>query len=227
MATLKKYNLSGEQTGEVEVNESLVNALAHGQSVKDYIVALRANARQWSACTKGRSEVNHSNKKPRPQKGSGNARQGSLASPQFKGGGVVFGPKPKFDMHVRINRKERRAAIRFLIGEMIQEGNVVILDSTTMDAPKTKTVANFMDALDMGGRVLVLGESEYATVSVGDRQARVTVASDKHQAFQKSLNNLPKKSFSLASNISGYDVMIAGKMVLTEEALNELQQWLT
>ena len=76
--------------------------------IKDYIVALRANKRQWSANTKGRTEVNHSNKKPWRQKGTGNARQGTFAAPQFKGGGVVFGPKPKFDQHVRINRQERR-----------------------------------------------------------------------------------------------------------------------
>ena len=121
MVKLKKYDIKGKHLGDVEVNEALVNAEANGQSIKDYIVALRANARQWSANTKGRSEVNHTTKKPHPQKGGGRARQGSLAAPQYKGGGRVFGPKPKFDQHVKINRKERQAAIRFLLSEKIKE----------------------------------------------------------------------------------------------------------
>ena len=85
MATLKKYNLKGQETGHVEVDDRLVNAEANGQMIKDYIVALRANARQWSANTKTRSEVNHSTKKPHPQKGGGRARQGMLSAPQYKG----------------------------------------------------------------------------------------------------------------------------------------------
>src|SRR4029079_6416271 len=97
--------------------------------VKDYIIALRANARQWSANTKGRSEVSHSTKKPHPQKGGGRARQGSLVAPQYKGGGRVFAPKPKFEQHVRINRKERQAAIRFLISEKWKANKLHIVDS--------------------------------------------------------------------------------------------------
>src|SRR5256885_151263 len=114
---LKKFSLDAKETGTVEVADALATAQVNSQLVKDYIVALRANARQWSANTKGRSEVNHSTKKPHAQKGGGRSRQGSLAAPQYKGGGRVFGPKPKFDQHVKINQKERRSAIRALIGE--------------------------------------------------------------------------------------------------------------
>src|ERR1700689_3249769 len=106
--------------------------------VKDYIVAIRENARQWSANTKGRSEVNHSTKKPHPQKGQGRARQGMLSAPQYKGGGRVHTPKPKYDQHVRINKKERRAAIRSLIGEKIRDKCLHVLESTSLDAPQTK-----------------------------------------------------------------------------------------
>src|ERR1700728_4248990 len=112
--------------------------------IKDYIVALRENARQWSANTKGRSEVNHTTKKPHPQKGGGRARQGMLSAPQYKGGGRVFGPRPKFDQHVRINKKERKAAIRFLLGEKIRNHKIHIIETTEMDAPKTSTIANFV-----------------------------------------------------------------------------------
>ena len=99
----------------------LIDAEANSQMIKDYIVALRANARQWSANTKTRSEVKHTTKKPHPQKGQGRARHGSLVGPQYRGGGRVFGPKPKFDQHVRVNQKERKAAIRFLLAEKLKE----------------------------------------------------------------------------------------------------------
>jgi len=115
MATLKKYNIDGEEVGKVEADKSLVDVQANTQMVKDYIIAIRANARQWSASTKGRSEVKHTTKKPHRQKGTGRARQGSLVTSQFRGGGVVFGPKPKFNQSVRVNKKEKKAAIKFLI----------------------------------------------------------------------------------------------------------------
>ena len=98
MANLKKYDINGKEIGKVEIDDSLLSATANVQLVKDYIIAIRENARQWSANTKGRSDVNCTGKKPHPQKGTGRARQGSLAAPQYKGGGVVFGPKPKFDV---------------------------------------------------------------------------------------------------------------------------------
>ena len=94
------------------LDDAFLDVQANSQMIKDYIVALRANARQWSANTLGRSEVVHSTKKPHRQKGTGSARQGSLVSPQYRGGGIVFGPKPKFDQHVRINKK--KGAWRFV-----------------------------------------------------------------------------------------------------------------
>src|SRR3989344_140823 len=116
MATLKKYDMAGKEVGTVQIDDALLDVSAHSQSMKDYIVAIRNNARQWSANTKRRSEVNHTGRKPHPQKGQGRARQGDLAAPQYKGGAVVWGPRPK-DIHTRINKKERRAAIRYLMAE--------------------------------------------------------------------------------------------------------------
>ncbi len=227
MAKLKKYNLAGKEIGQVTVDEHLINAEANSQMIKDYIVALRANARQWSANTKTRSEVKHTTKKPHPQKGQGRARQGSLVAPQYRGGGRVFGPKPKFDQHVRINQKERKAAIRYLISEKLKGNRVWLIDSTEMDAPKTKTVASLLKGLDIKGRVLFLGEGNYAEVETEGKVQRVSVSTTKHQPFVKSVRNLPKSNFLLASNVSGYDVMIAQDIVLTESALHELSQWLS
>src|SRR5271168_3288593 len=130
--------------------------------VKDYIVALRANARQWSANTKGRSEVKHTTKKPHPQKGGGRARQGSLVAPQYKGGGRVFGPKPKFDQHVRINKKERQAAIRSLLAEKIRKGQLLIVENLTLKAPKTKAVSDFLKNCKIEkSRILFLAEGNF------------------------------------------------------------------
>ncbi|BBI17304.1 50S ribosomal protein L4 [Neochlamydia sp. EPS4] len=227
MATLKKYNLKGQETGQVIVDERLANAEAHGQMIKDYIVAIRANARQWSANTKTRSEVNHSTKKPHPQKGGGRARQGMLSAPQYKGGGRVFGPRPKFDQHVRINKKERKAAIRCLLAEKIAANRLHVLTESVLNEPKTKVMADFLKVTGLANhRVMFLGEAHYAEVKTEEETKRVSIHHDQHDNFIKSVRNLPKVSFSLATNISGYDVLVAKDIVVTESALIELVEWL-
>src|SRR5580692_4916122 len=110
----------------------MLKSTANSQMIKDYIIALRENARQWSASTRNRAEVNHSGKKPHPQKGTGRARQGYLGAPQYKGGGRVHAPRTKFDQHVSINKKERRAAVRQLIAEKIQGNQLRVLAVETL-----------------------------------------------------------------------------------------------
>lgn len=228
MSTLKKYNLKGEEIGEVKVDDAFLDVEANQQMVKDYIVALRANLRQWSANTKGRSEISHSNKKPHRQKGTGNARQGTLAAPQYRGGGIVFGPKPKFDQHVRINKKERQLASRHLLAEKIKDGSVLVVEDHVFvgfDKPSTKQLANFLKKHNLSGRrVLFVGEGEYAQIEMDGRGQKVSVASDKHDHFKKSMRNLPKCTYVIAQNVNGYDLIAAQRVVLTESALNELNQ---
>lgn len=226
MATLTKYNLEGKAVGHVQVNEQLMDAEANGQMIKDYIVALRANARQWSASTKTRAEVKHTTKKPHAQKGQGRARQGSLVSPQYRGGGRVHSPKPKFDQHVRINHKERKAAIKFLFAEKIKENRICIIEDTVMAEPKTKRIAAFLAGREITGRTLFLGESDFVEIETDGRVQRTSVSSSKHECFMKSVRNIPRTEFRLASNASGYDVIVARDIVLTESALHELTQWL-
>lgn len=223
---LKKYTLSGQELGEVALNESLAQAESHSQSIKDYIVAIRANARQWSASTQGRSEVNHSTQKPHPQKKTGRARQGRLSSPQYKGGGVVFGPKPKFDQHVRINKKEKRAAIRHLLAEKINAGKVTLIDSTEMQAPKTKTLADFLKNRSIERSVLFIGEGAVYTLETEEGVYSTSMPTPNHDHFIKSVRNLPRAKFSLAKNINGYLLMCAQDIVMTESAYQEIQQWL-
>lgn len=227
MASLKKYSFEGKELGSVEVSDDLMNAEANGQMVKDYIIALRANARQWSANTKGRSEVSHTTRKPHPQKGGGRARQGSLVAPQYKGGGRVFGPKPKFDQHVKINKKQRIAAIRFLIGEKLRNEKITIIDEHGITAPKTKAVADFLASQELKNqRVLFVGEGQYAEFEIGEFSEQFSCPTDQHKCFVKSMRNIPKTKFALASNVNGYDLLVASQVVITEKALQEWEAWL-
>ncbi len=212
MATLKKYDLSGKEVGVVQVDDAVLQITAHPQSVKDYLVAIRKNARQWSACTKTRAEINRTGRKPHPQKGQGRSRQGDLAAPQYKGGGIVFGPRPKFDMHVRINKKERRAAIRSLIVQKIKENRVHVLKKEEFSQPKTQTMAAFFDKLDVANRrILVLGESK----------AEAGVMRTPHENLVKSVRNLPKKECMLLPQVNGYSLVLAQDLVILESALDE------
>lgn len=209
MATLKKYDLHGKEVGTVQIDEALLQEGAHPQSIKDYIVALRNNARQWSASTKVRKEINRTGRKPHPQKGQGRSRQGDLAAPQYKGGGIVFGPKPKFDIHTRINRQEKRAAIRTLIAEKIKGGQVHILQKGEIKEPKTSRMAEFFDAVPgLGKRVLLLCE-----LSPGKR--------GHHTNLLKSIRNIPKKEYAWISQINGYEVIRSHTLVVLESALDE------
>lgn len=212
MANLKKYNLQSRELGVIPVEDKLLEVKAHPQSIKDYIVAMRNNARQWSASTLNRSEVNKTGKKPHQQKGLGRSRQGCLAAPHYKGGGIAFGPRPKFDQHVRINKKERRAAIASLLAEKIREDRVLVLQQSDLKEPKTKTVAEFLKGLKLNGkRVLFLGGSFDAMEMPADSQA-----------VRKSVRNLPKVEFAMVPNLNAYDVMLSGHIVLLDTAVNEL-----
>lgn len=205
MATLKKYDILGKEVGVVQVDDALLEGAAHPQSVKDYIVALRNNGRQWSASTKVRKEINRTGRKPHPQKGQGRSRQGDLAAPQYKGGGIVFGPKPKFDIHVRINKKERRSAIRTLIVEKIKGGLVHVLEKGDMESPKTETMARFFSQLDKKEkRVLVLGEG-----------------TQPHLNLVKSLRNIPKKEYGVVPQVNGYELIRSHTLVVLDSALDE------
>jgi large subunit ribosomal protein L4 len=210
MATLKKYDLHGKEIGLIQVDDTLLEGTAHPQSIKDYLVAIRNNARQWSASTKVRKEINRTGRKPHPQKGQGRSRQGDLAAPQYKGGGIVFGPKPKFDVHVRINKKERRAAIRTLIAEKIKNGNVHVLHQGQLKEPKTQKLAHFFDAIDRSEkRVLVLGETAKEAMR------------NPHENLAKSLRNIPKKEYALLPQINGYELAKNHTLVILDTALDE------
>lgn len=210
MSLLKKFTITGEELAPQEIDDALIATEVNEQMIKDAIVTFRNNQRQWSASTKGRSEVSHSGKKPHPQKGTGNARQGSLASPQYKGGGRVFTPRPKFDQNVRLNKRERRAVVRQLLSQKILAGTLHLLEPTMLEKPQTKVLGGFLKSIGLEGkRVLFLGKSGL------DMKEQMS-------AYQLSLRNLPKTDFSLAPNVNGYELALNGNVIVFSSAFDEL-----
>lgn len=212
MKKLKKYDLDGKELEEVSIDDKLVEISVSPQLIKDYIVAIRKNARQWSANTKGRSEIALSNAKPHPQKGTGRARQGCIKTSQYRKGAVVFGPKPKFDQHVKINRKERRVAIHYLLAQKVTEGQIRLLQLKSLKEPKTKSVIKFIKAAGLTDKkVLFLCDAEEKTEK--DRKN-----------FYLSMRNIPGARFMPIDNISGYDLMRTQEIVVIDSAEKRLIQ---
>ncbi|QVL57955.1 MAG: 50S ribosomal protein L4 [Simkaniaceae bacterium] len=209
---LKKYDLEGKELEEVSVDEKLLKVSVNQQLIKDYVVAVRKNARQWSANTKGRSEIALSNSKPHPQKGTGRARQGCIKTSQYRKGAVVFGPKPKFDQHVKINKKERRAAIHFLLAQKVTDGNMRLLKLKELKEPKTKSVCKFLDAAGLKDKkVLFLCDDAEKTQK-------------ERSNFYLSMRNIPGTRFMPIGSISGYDLMRTQEVVVIDSAQKELMQ---
>ncbi len=207
---LKKYDLEGKELEEVAIDANLLEVSVNPQVIKDYVVAIRNNARQWSANTKGRSEIALSNAKPHPQKGTGRARQGCIKTSQYRKGAVVFGPKPKFDQHVKINRKERRAAIHYLLAQKVTEGGMRLLKLNSLKEPKTKSVCKFL---------ITAGLKDKKVLFLCDEGEKTK---DNRTNFYLSMRNIPGARFMPFGSVSGYDLMRTQQIVVIDTAQKEL-----
>src|SRR5438309_6687251 len=141
-------NINGQDQGELEVKFSLVEGGLATQAVHDVVVAYQANQRMGTACTKNVGEVAGTNKKPWRQKGTGRARAGSFQSPLWRGGGVVFGPRPR-DFGKKVNRKTRQLALRKALSERLKAGDVLVVDELKLSSPKTKEFVGVLSALEL------------------------------------------------------------------------------
>ena len=213
MAKLKKYDLKGNQIDEVEIDDKWLKCEVHPRLVKEYVVALLANRRQWSANTKGRSEIAHSNSKPHAQKGTGRARQGTIKAAQYKGGATVFGPKPKFRQLVRMNRREKRAVVRAVLAEKIEKGEVSFLRiEQVMEKPATKEMAKTLRHIGIDQKkVLFLSDQDPEK-----KRAR--------EVLYLSLRNLTNVSFMPVESVSGYDVMKCTQLLIAEGAVDHVKK---
>lgn len=197
-------DLSGKSQGEIEVPFVVIENAKGTQAVQDTVVAYRAAQRSGTACTKNVGEVSGSNKKPWRQKGTGRARAGSLRSPLWRGGGVVFGPRPR-DYSKKVNGKVRQLALRKALGERIRMGDVLIVDDLKVNAPKTKEMLGLLSALELTGTTLLVSGENNPTLYLAAR-------------------NLQAVEVTTADLLNTYQVLRPDKLVLSRAALEKVAQ---
>ncbi|MDQ4029217.1 MAG: 50S ribosomal protein L4 [Actinomycetota bacterium] len=190
---------AGAQTGERDLPNELFGGEVNNAVLHQVVTAQLSAARSGTASTKTRSEVRGGGQKPWRQKGTGRARHGSIRSPLWTGGGIVFGPKPR-DYTKRVPKKMRRAALRSALADKANDGGVWILEGFA--EPKTKAAATVLSRADIAGRVLVVIDPE-------DDDAR---------NVDRAFRNLPKTAFSLYGSLSAYDVVVADAVIFTSSA---------
>lgn len=168
MAKTQVVNVKGEKVKDLTLKDSVWNVEVNNAVMHDAIVLAQASLRQGTASTKTRSEVSGGGRKPYKQKGTGNARQGSTRSPQWPGGGIVFGPKPrKYDK--KQNKKERRLALVSALSSKFKDKELVVIDSLTMENNKTKTFNQMLKDLKLNGKVLVVYNEDNENLFLSSR----------------------------------------------------------
>ncbi|KJY57699.1 50S ribosomal protein L4 [Lactobacillus kimbladii] len=202
MANLKVIDQKGKDAGEVTLNDEVFGIKPNESVVFDAIIRQRAGRRQGTSKVKNRSAVRGGGKKPWKQKGTGRARQGSIRSPQWRGGGVVFGPTPRSYAY-SMPRKQRRLAIKSVLSQKLIDKDLIVLDQLTMSAPKTKEFKSILDGLKVEGKVLVVSE-------------------DKN--VQYSAKNLPNVKVITANGLNVEDVVNYDKLILTKEAVEMIEK---
>ena len=155
MATVPVKNLQGETVGSIDLNDALFGIEVNEHAVHMAVVQYLANQRQGTKSTKTRAEVRGGGRKPWRQKGTGRARQGSTRSPQWVGGGVVFAPKPR-DFSVRLNKKQKRLALKSALSDKVNQGKLVVLENLDLPEIKTKTMVDVCGKLDLNGALFVM-----------------------------------------------------------------------
>jgi len=201
------YDREGKESGQVELPAAVFNAPVNEAVLHQAVLRQKANERQGTHQTKTRGEVSGGGKKPWKQKGTGRARQGSTRAPQWRHGGVVFGPHPR-SYEQKMPRKQRRLAIRAALSVKSQDGAVRVVEEIAMDAPKTRVVADLFDQLGGGGRVLF-------------------VIPEHDLMLEKSTRNLAGIKTILGVNLNPSDVLTADIVIFTRSALIQVEEWLS
>jgi large subunit ribosomal protein L4 len=200
---LKIQDTKGKNQGELEVKFELIENSKGEQAVHDAVTAYRAAQRSGTACTKTVGEVRGSNKKPWRQKGTGRARAGSVRSPLWPGGGVVFGPKPR-DFAKKINKKTRQLALRKALSERLKAGDVIVVDDLKIAAPKTKEMVALLAALKLDGTTLI-------------------VQPDINKNLLLASRNIPDLTVTTSDNLNTYDVLRPDKLVFTKSSFEKIE----
>lgn len=204
MAKVTLFNQTGAQIGEAELNDAVFGIEPNENVLFDAIVMQRASLRQGTHKVKNRSEVSGGGRKPWKQKGSGRARQGSIRSPQWRGGGIVFGPTPRSYAY-KLNKKVRRLAIKSALSSKVVENEVLVLDQLTFEAPKTKEMVAVLNNLNVDNKALI-------------------VLADANEAVQMSARNIPGITVLTADAINVLDVVGHNKLIMTQDAVEKIEE---
>lgn len=197
-------NSSGQAQGEMEIKFTLIEGGRGTQAVHDVVVAYNAAQRMGTACTKTVGEVAGTNKKPWRQKGTGRARAGSFRSPLWRGGGVVFGPKPR-DFSKKVGRKTKQLSLRKALTERLNAGDVLVVDDLKLDSPKTKGFLELMTKLELKGTALV-------------------VAPNIEQNLRLATRNIRQVEVTTAELLNTYQVLRSDKLLFTRGAFETLEE---
>lgn len=203
MANVAVYNMEGNEVGTLELNDAVFGVEMNEHLVHLAVVSQLANKRQGTQKAKTRSEVSGGGRKPWRQKGTGHARQGSTRAPQWTGGGVVFAPVPR-DYSFKLNKKEKRAALKSALTSRVQENKLIVVDELKFDEIKTKNFKQVMDNLKVVKGLVVINENDKNVVM--------------------SAKNLAKVNTTLTSTLNVYDIMKAGTVVLTKDAVKAIEE---
>ena len=203
MANVSVYNMEGKEVGTMELNDAVFGAPVNEHLVHMAVVAQLANKRQGTQKAKTRSEVSGGGRKPWRQKGTGHARQGSTRSPQWTGGGIVFAPTPR-DYTIRLNKKEKRAALKSALTSRVNENKFVVVDELKFDEIKTKNFKAVMNNLNVSKALVVLAENDTNTVL--------------------SARNIPEVKTSLVNTINVYDILKYNTVVATKAAVASIEE---
>ncbi|NBH26028.1 50S ribosomal protein L4 [Lachnospiraceae bacterium] len=203
MANVSVYNMEGKEVGTIELNDAVFGAPVNEHLVHMAVVQHLANKRQGTQKAKTRSEVSGGGRKPWRQKGTGHARQGSTRAPQWKGGGVVFAPVPR-DYSFKLNKKEKRAALKSALTSRVQDSKLIVVDELKFDEIKTKKFKAVMDNLKVNKALVVISDNDEKVVM--------------------SARNLPTIMTTQVDTISVYDILKGDTLVLTRDAVAKIEE---
>ncbi|MCL2352841.1 MAG: 50S ribosomal protein L4 [Firmicutes bacterium] len=203
MATVDVYDMSGQTVGTMELDDGIFGIEVNEHAVHMAVVQYLANQRQGTKSAKTRAEVSGGGIKPRPQKGTGRARQGSTRAPQWTGGGVVFAPKPR-DFSMKVNRKLKRLALKSVLTDKVNNNNLIVLDRLSLDEIKTKEMRKICDNLNLGKAMIVIDGSDRNVIL--------------------SARNLPGVKTAAVNTINVYDILRFEKFVVTKDAVEKMQE---
>ena len=204
MPKVDVYNIEGKKVSDIELNEAIFGIEPNEDIVHSVLVNYLANQRQGTQSTKTRTEVSGGGKKPWRQKGTGRARQGSIRAPHWVGGGVALGPKPR-SYKYRVNKKERRLAIKSVLSSKVLESELVVVDAIDFKEIKTKNMVNALTNLKVEGKTLI-------------------ILPEKNENVQKSARNIEGVKTSLVNTINVYDLLKYSNLVVTLDAVKKIEE---